>query len=124
MLNGEIGKQHRVTDLRREDLKETGSQEYDVTSLADYFSDDGSFFDSDNETGFASVINNVFLPKNGDLACNFELFKLTTEKTVAMRSPSFETLIEFYSSSSTSCLHFFGQQMILEKHLCHILLFI
>ena len=56
LLNGEVAKQYKVTELRREDLKETcNCQEDDF---------------SDNETGFASVIDNVFLPKNGELPCN------------------------------------------------------
>ena len=105
------GKNMKVAKLRSEALEEIGNSklEFDATSSDDDFSDDDSFFDSDDEDKFECMDDDVFLLDFCERKSKFNCFALTPKNDLTVEKKCSKTLIPHEQIISGPCMPYFGK---------------
>ena len=105
------GKNKKFAKLRSEALEEIGNSklEFDATLSDDDFSDDDSFFDSDNEDKFECTDDDVFLLKFWERQYNSKSFASTPKNELRAGKTCSKSSIPHEKIMSGPCMPYFGK---------------
>ena len=100
-----------IGELRSEALEEIGNSELEDIAIFsnNNFSDDDSFFDSDNENKFECMDDDVFLSNIRERHINSDSFEPTTKNKMKVGKHRFNGLITYEYIASGPCMPYYSK---------------